>query len=511
MLEGFAYCKIILDDNGRPVDFVYLDVNSQFSRLTGLKDVVGKRVTEVIPGIKEESPELFEIYGRVALTGKPERFEINLESLALSLAISVSSPVRGKFVAVFEDISERKRMEESLRSLHQHSLRLASAKRIDDIVNYTLDTMEFTLGFDCADFNLVEEGLLVTKAVRGEMGSFSVPLGGPGIVAKAALEKKSIRVSDTREELSYLHHKGMNWKGPPTMLSELASPVVMDGRTVAVLNAERGQARAFSEQDQTLLENLAAHVASEMKRLEHQRQLENYSKHLEALVEERTRELRKAERLATVGETAAMVGHDLRNPLQGIAGAAYMLKQESLPAQTRNEMIRLIESNIDYSDNIVRDLLEYSTEIKLTAGQTPLNSIIQRVIQSVKVPERITVRNTSKDHTAIRVDPDKMRRVITNIVKNAIDAMPHGGTLTIGSKRSEDAVEITISDTGVGMPEKITQNLWKPLQTTKAKGLGLGLAISKRIVDAHGGTISAKSKIGEGTTITITLPIESAI
>jgi signal transduction histidine kinase len=111
MLEGFAYCEILCDDHSHPVDWVYLDVNRQFERLTGLKNMVGKRATEAIPGIKETNPELLEIYGRVALTGQPERFEVNLESLSICLDISVFSPAKGHFVAVFEDITERKRAE----------------------------------------------------------------------------------------------------------------------------------------------------------------------------------------------------------------------------------------------------------------------------------------------------------------------------------------------------------------------------------------------------------------
>ena len=121
MLEGFAYCKMIFDDNGRPVDFVYLDVNPAFSRLTGLNGVVGKRVTEVIPRIKEENPDLFEIYGRVVLTGHPEQFEIDLKSsLGVILDVSVFSPMDGNFVAVFEDITERKRLQEELKQHAQH-------------------------------------------------------------------------------------------------------------------------------------------------------------------------------------------------------------------------------------------------------------------------------------------------------------------------------------------------------------------------------------------------------
>jgi signal transduction histidine kinase len=348
----------------------------------------------------------------------------------------------------------------------------------------------------------------VTKASRGEMADYSVPVAGRGVVSKAAREKKSIRVDDTRMEPDYLDRKAVDWNGPPTMLSELATPVIIGDQTVAILNVEHAQPNAFTEQDQTLLENLAAHVASEMQRLEHQVQLENYSKHLEVLVEERTRKLRQAERLAAVGETAAMVGHDLRNPLQGITGAVHLLKDRSLTAEERSEMLQLIQESVEYSDGIVRDLLEYSTEIELKLAETTPKSIIAEALRAVRAPDEITVQDLSEEHPRIRVDQDRMRRVLVNLFENAIDAMPLGGTLTIGSKQSEGDVEIIVSDNGSGMPESVMKNLWKPLQTTKSKGMGLGLAICKRIVDAHGGTIIVKSKAGEGTTVTLQLPTQ---
>ena len=114
MLNGFAYCQMLFEDN-QPQDFIYLKVNSAFEALTGLKDVVGKRVSEVIPGIRESDPELFEIYGRVALTGKPERFENYLEALKMWFSVSVYSPGKEYFVAVFDVITERKRAESELR------------------------------------------------------------------------------------------------------------------------------------------------------------------------------------------------------------------------------------------------------------------------------------------------------------------------------------------------------------------------------------------------------------
>ena len=115
MLDAFAYCKMHFDDQGRPVDFVYLEVNSAFEKLTGLENVIGKKVTQVIPGIKESYPDLFEIYGRVALTGKPEKFEIDFKPLRAWFSISVYSMEKEYFVTVFDNITERKRAEEELK------------------------------------------------------------------------------------------------------------------------------------------------------------------------------------------------------------------------------------------------------------------------------------------------------------------------------------------------------------------------------------------------------------
>jgi PAS domain S-box-containing protein len=114
MLNGLAYCKIILEE-GRPIDFIYLDVNQKFEELTGLKDAIGKKVTELIPGINETSPELVEIYGRVALSGKPEKFETYLPVLGIWFSVSVYSPEQEYFVALFENITERKQTETALR------------------------------------------------------------------------------------------------------------------------------------------------------------------------------------------------------------------------------------------------------------------------------------------------------------------------------------------------------------------------------------------------------------
>ena len=222
---------------------------------------------------------------------------------------------------------------------------------------------------------------------------------------------------------------------------------------------------------------------------------------------EMEKRLQQSERLAAVGETAAMVGHDLRNPLQSIAGALHLLKDGKLSEDERAEMLRVIEASLEYSDVIIRDLSEYAAEIQLKLSDETPRALISEALSTLKVPDNITVQNSSWDHPTLRVDRDSLRRVFINLIQNAIDAMPQGGLLSITSTETDGKAEIVLSDSGTGMSEEVLQNLWKPLKTTKAKGLGLGLAICKRIVDAHGGSMSVESKVGEGTRTTVCLPI----
>jgi len=221
-------------------------------------------------------------------------------------------------------------------------------------------------------------------------------------------------------------------------------------------------------------------------------------------------ELVKSERLATIGETAAMVGHDLRNPLTGMMGAAHYLrtKEGTRLSGKGKEMIELIEEDIQRSDKIINDLLEYSKELHLELSQTNVKSITQDALAEVKIPKGIRVVNSTKNQPQMKLDVDKMRRVFLNLIRNAVDAMPNGGTLKIASNESNGNLQITFRDTGEGMTTENLVKVWSPLFTTKAKGIGLGLPIAKRLVEAHGGSINVESKARRGSTFTVTLPIK---
>jgi signal transduction histidine kinase len=216
------------------------------------------------------------------------------------------------------------------------------------------------------------------------------------------------------------------------------------------------------------------------------------------------------ERVNTIGELAGMIGHDLRNPLTGISTAAYYLKRKygSLMDEKGQDMLEVIEKDVNYSNKIVSDLLEYSRPIMLNLQEMDPKSAVAEALSHVDFPKNVQLIDLTKSTPTIKIDVDKMKRVFINLIKNAIDAMPNGGKLIVTSEKMNDKVKIAFADTGQGISEENQKRLFGPLFTTKAKGMGLGLAICKRIVEAHGGRISADSIVDKGTTFIITIPVK---
>jgi len=216
------------------------------------------------------------------------------------------------------------------------------------------------------------------------------------------------------------------------------------------------------------------------------------------------------ERINTIEELAAMIGHDLRNPLTGITSATYYLRKKygALMDEKGQDMLEVIEKEIEYSNKIINDLLEYSKAIKLDLKETNPKSAVTEALSHVYFPKNVQLIDLTENTPTIKIDVDRMKRAFINLIKNAVDAMPDGGTLTITSEKANDKVKIAFADTGMGISEENLKKLFGPLFTTKAKGMGLGLAICKRIVETHGGTISVESVVGKGTVFTIIIPIE---
>ena len=265
-------------------------------------------------------------------------------------------------------------------------------------------------------------------------------------------------------------------------------------------------------------------ITERKKAEEHQkvleRKLDNYSKHLKYMVDLRTAQLKdanerlvKSERLAAIGELASMVGHDLRNPLAGIKNATYFLKKKgtAISEVQAKEIFETIEKALDHSDKIINDLLDYAKEMHLELTKYAAHTLVDKAIGMIQVPDRIQIVNRVLEETLIWVDTDKIMRVFENLIKNAIDAMPEKGTVEISSCQTRDYVAISFADTGSGISEEVLSKIFTPLFTTKAQGMGFGLAICKRIIEAHGGTITVKTELNKGTTFTVTLPLKNKV
>jgi two-component system sporulation sensor kinase A len=159
-------------------------------------------------------------------------------------------------------------------------------------------------------------------------------------------------------------------------------------------------------------------------------------------------------------------------------------------------------------DKIVSDLQAFVRPVKIDKQPISLIELVTAVLASVAIPENITMNARMKrNFPQVKADPQLLKRVLINLVTNAVQAMPNGGKLTISAQvNSQSQAVVTVEDTGVGIPEKIKTQIFTPLFTTKPRGQGFGLAVCKRVIEAHGGTISFESEEGKGAKFTIQFP-----
>ena len=249
-----------------------------------------------------------------------------------------------------------------------------------------------------------------------------------------------------------------------------------------------------------------------------QAKLQDYAQNLEQLVEERTKQLKDKERMAAIGEIAGMVGHDLRNPLQAVSCEIYLTKNQlsMLPSSgQKNKLqasIEAIEEQTGYMGKIVSDLQTFVKPVQAQKQAVNLKQLFVGVLDQVVIPENIQSNLQIKGALTITADPYLLKRVLINLVTNAVQAMPEGGELTIKAQdNAAGQTLIVVKDTGVGIPKEVKSKIFTPLFTTKAKGQGFGLAACKRSVESQGGTITFESEADKGTKFIITLPSNTNI
>jgi PAS domain S-box-containing protein len=236
-------------------------------------------------------------------------------------------------------------------------------------------------------------------------------------------------------------------------------------------------------------------------------------KKAEDQAQEAAKKLKDVERLAAIGATAGMVGHDIRNPLQAIMGDVYLAKTdansltEGDTKESLQESIVAIEKNTEYINKIVADLQDFARPLKPHVEETDLKQTLNELLYEKTFPTNIHVKITiAKGTHTLATDPAYVKRIVGNLISNAVQAMPNGGKLTVNATNQGGNAVITVTDTGVGIPEDVKPKLFQPLFTTKSKGQGFGLAVVKRMTESLNGTVTFTSEQGKGTTFTIILP-----
>jgi len=475
MAEGVALHQIIYDAEGKPVDYRILDVNPAFERHTGLcrEDSVGKKASEIYG---TAYPPYLDVYSEVAFTGKPILFETYFAPMEKHFSISCSSYAKGKFTTVFHDVTERKKSDQALLRAKVEWER-------------TFDSDPDLIAILDSNHRIIRANKAMAKALRKEP-QLCVGLNCytcvHGLNSPPTFCPHSKTVNDGKEHVEEVHEDRL---GGDFLVS-----------TTPLLD-ENGQMVG------------SVHVARDITtRKQMENKLQEYASHLEELVQERTRQLQDQERMVAIGQTAGMVGHDIRNPLQAIMSDVYLLKSDlaSMPAcETKEgvaESLDGIEKNIGYINKIVADLQDYARPLYPDYAEVNLPDLIVSTLQAITIPDNIKFSVDVDIASSLRTDAIFVRRALTNLVNNALQAMPESGRLELASFEKESKVYISVRDTGLGIPEAVKPKLFTPMMTTKSKGQGLGLAVVKRLVEALGGAITFESQEGKGTKFTIELP-----
>jgi PAS domain S-box-containing protein len=484
---------MVYDEKGTPVDFIPLESNKAYDDIHSFKrERIGKKATEFNPKIKDDLIDWIGIYARVATTGVPEHFEGYCKPMDKWYQIYVYSPKKTYFVSVFMDITEQKK--KNARELEEQKKweqqLVISEKRYRRLYETSHD------GIMARDLN----GQMIdcNKAYAKMLG----------------YSKKELRHMAIQQLLPEKWHE---------QREKIVNKVLQTGRSI-VFEREymRKDGSVFPSSVRTWrltdgkgkVIGIWSTVRDITQQKELQKNLEEHAGILKKIIEERTKQLKDSERLAAIGQTAGMVGHDLRNPLQTVIGELYLAKceVESLPKSelksNLQESMHVIEEQAVYMDKIVSDLQAFVQPVKIDKKPIILKELVGAVLASVAIPANIKAQIQVDDSfPQVKADLQLLKRVLFNLVTNAVQAMPDGGNLNLNSQIShEGQVSVTVEDTGVGIPEEIKPQIFTPLFTTKPRGQGFGLAVCKRVIEAHGGTINFESQIGKGAKFTIQFP-----
>ncbi|MBN2372278.1 GAF domain-containing protein [bacterium] len=409
-------------------------------------------------------------------------------------------------------MQELSALQEISRSMHSLDL--------DEILHLILEGVTHSIGFDRARLYLIneKENLLECKIAVGieqeKISMITLPMDSEmSIMGRVVSEKKAYVIQDARNDprVNPVLKEFFNLR------SFVAVPLLGKNRTMGAVSADYIYTEKLITQEK--VDSLIAFTNQAGLALENAKlyqELKQLNEELEERVKKATEDLKKTQeqliqssRLSAMGQLSAGIAHEIRNPLTSIKILIHSLIGRLPPDDVRREDIAVIENEIERMNQITKQFLDFARPSKPKKGDLDINKIIEDTLLLVshELSElEIETEKAFESLPCIMADREQIRQVFLNLILNAIQSMPGGGRLIIETGIKDGQISISFQDTGRGIPEAIREKLFEPFFTTKEEGIGLGLSITKRIIEDHQGKIRVESAEGKGTTFLISLP-----
>ena len=532
MLDGYAHCEMIYDNQGNPIDFIYLNVNEAFERLTGLSNVQGKKISEIIPQTKETHPELLEIYGKVASTGKPEKFEIDFKPLDRWFTVSVYSPQKNHFIAVFENITERKdadeKLNETLKNYSQLNQTLLALRDSSQVMMHATDETDYLDNLckiiidDCGHS-------MVWIGITEEKGKKVIPVAYAGF-EEEYIKTLDITYEDTERgqgptgtairtgklcicENMQIDPRFKPWREEALKRgysSSIVLPLISDDKVFGALNIYSKETNPFSEEEKMLLKELADDISYGITSLRYRTAHDKAEKALRKSFKEVERSNAELEQFAYV------TSHDLREPLRMISSFLQLLERRYKDQldQDANEFIGYAVDGAKRLDAMINDILIYSRVANKEKKFTHVHC--DKVLDEAYLNLKTSIEETNAEILndplpTIMIDEHLMIQLFQNLIGNAIKYRSENKPkIYISSYKEEKQWLFSVKDNGIGISQEYLEKIFTIFQRLHTNeeydGTGIGLAIAQKIVHQHGGDIWAESELGEGSTFYFTIP-----